>query len=64
LPEPVLKWLKEAAESNSILTQLEVGSGGTTDASAIHLERKEYPLALISMPKQLLLFHHSGISAE
>ncbi|SNQ59976.1 zinc-binding metallopeptidase family protein [Candidatus Methanoperedens nitratireducens] len=39
VPESVLRWLKEAAESNNIPYQLEVGAGGTTDASAIHLTR-------------------------
>lgn len=35
--EKVLKWLQETAEEFSIPLQEEVGSGGTTDATAIHL---------------------------
>jgi putative aminopeptidase FrvX len=50
VPEPVLKWLKEAAESKNIPYQLEVGSGGTTDASAIHLTREGIPTGVISLP--------------
>lgn len=59
VPEPVLKWLKEAAESNNIPYQLEVGSGGTTDASAIHLTREGIPTGVISMPSRYI---HTPVS--
>ncbi len=59
VPEPVLKWLKEAAESNNIPYQLEVGTGGTTDASAIHLSREGVPSGVISMPTRYI---HTPVS--
>ena len=59
VPEPVLKWLKEAAESNNIPYQLEVGSGGTTDASAIHLTKEGIPTGVISMPTRYI---HTPVS--
>ena len=39
----VVSWLKDAADANSIPVQLEVGSGGTTDATAIHLTKGGIP---------------------
>ncbi|CAG1004623.1 MAG: M42 family metallopeptidase [Candidatus Methanoperedens sp.] len=59
VPEPVLKWLKEAAGANSIPYQLEVGSGGTTDASAIHLTKEGIPTGVISMPTRYI---HTPVS--
>ncbi len=59
VPEPVLKWLKEAAESNKIPYQLEVGVGGTTDASAIHLSREGIPSGVISPPTRYI---HTPVS--
>lgn len=58
VPEQVLNWLKEAAGSN-IPYQLEVGSGGTTDASAIHLTREGIPTGVISMPTRYI---HTPVS--
>jgi len=59
VPESVLKWLKEVAESNKIPYQLEVGVGGTTDASAIHLSREGIPSGVISLP---LRYIHTPVS--
>ncbi|VVB87667.1 Tetrahedral aminopeptidase [uncultured archaeon] len=59
VPEPVLKWLKEAAESNGIPYQLDVGSGGTTDASAIHLTKEGIPTGVISPPSRYI---HTPVS--
>ncbi len=59
VPEPVLKWLKEAADSNNIPYQLEVGTGGTTDASAIHLTKEGIPTGVISMPTRYI---HTPVS--
>ena len=59
VPEPVLKWLKEAAESNNIPYQLDVGVGGTTDASAIHLSREGIPSGVISPPSRYI---HTPVS--
>ncbi len=59
VPEPVLRWLKEAAESNKIPYQLEVGVGGTTDASAIHLTREGIPSGVISPPSRYI---HTPVS--
>ncbi|MDP2768162.1 MAG: M42 family metallopeptidase [Candidatus Methanoperedens sp.] len=59
VPETVLNWLKEAAESNNIPYQLEVGTGGTTDASAIHLSREGIPSGVISLPSRYI---HTPVS--
>jgi len=59
VPEPVLNWLKEAAGANNIPYQLEVGSGGTTDASAIHLTKEGIPTGVISMPTRYI---HTPVS--
>ncbi len=59
VPGSVLKWLKEAAESNNIPYQLEVGSGGTTDATAIHLTKGGIPTGVLSMPTRYI---HTPVS--
>lgn len=45
----VLKWLKDTAAENEIPYQLGVGSGGTTDASVIHLTGKGIPTGNVSI---------------
>lgn len=57
VPESVLKWLKVAAKN--IPYQLEVGSGGTTDATAIHLTKEGIPTGVISMPTRYI---HTPVS--
>jgi endoglucanase len=42
------------AEKNDIPVQLEVGSGGTTDATAIHLERGGIPSTTISIASRYI----------
>ncbi len=59
VPQQVLKWLKEAAETNNIPYQLEVSSGGTTDASAIHLSKQGIPSGVISIPTRYI---HTPVS--
>ena len=51
---PVLRWLRGAAESASIPYQLEVGSGGNTDATAIHLTKAGIPTGVISIPTRYI----------
>ena len=46
---PLITWLCEAADKNDIPVQLEVGSGGTTDATAIHLTKGGIPSTTISI---------------
>ncbi|MEL4304280.1 M42 family metallopeptidase [Methanococcoides sp. LMO-2] len=50
----VVKWLKETAEENDIPYQLNVGGGGTTDATAIHLTREGIPSSTISVPTRYI----------
>ena len=50
----VVSWLKEAADANSIPVQLEVGSGGTTDATAIHLTKGGIPSTTLSIPSRYI----------
>ncbi len=45
----VLKWLKETASENKIPYQLSVGSGGTTDATSIHLTKGGIPTGRVSI---------------
>jgi endoglucanase len=49
-----VSWLKEAADRNSIPVQLEVGSGGTTDATAIHLTKGGIPSTTLSIPSRYI----------
>ncbi len=49
-PEPVLKWLCGAADKNEIPYQLDVSSGGTTDATAIFLTKSGIPTGVLSIP--------------
>ena len=57
-PPSVMKWLEETAEKKSIPYQLDVSSGGTTDATAIHLTRAGIPCGVISVPARYM---HSGV---
>jgi putative aminopeptidase FrvX len=50
----VVKWLKDAADANGITVQFEVGSGGTTDATAIHLTKGGIPSTTISPPTRYI----------
>ena len=45
----VVRWLRDAAASENIPVQLQVGSGGTTDASAIHLTKRGIPSTTLSI---------------
>lgn len=45
----ILKWLKETANENKIPYQLGVGSGGTTDATSIHLTKEGIPTGTVSI---------------
>ncbi len=58
VPRPVLDWLRQTADAASIAYQLDVGSGGTTDATAIHLTRSGIPTGVLSVPTRYL---HSPI---
>lgn len=50
----VVQWLKDAAEDQSIPVQLEVGNGGTTDATAIHLTKGGIPSTTLSIPSRYI----------
>jgi putative aminopeptidase FrvX len=50
----VVSWLKDAADADSIPVQLEVGSGGTTDATAIHLTKGGIPSTTLSIPSRYI----------
>ncbi len=50
----VVKWLQDAAEANNIPVQVEVGSGGTTDATAIHLTKGGIPSTTLSSPSRYI----------
>jgi len=50
----VVKWLKDVASRNAIPVQMEVGSGGTTDATAIHLTKGGIPSTTISIPSRYI----------
>ncbi len=53
-PKRILDWLVETAERNKIEYQLEVGEGGTTDATAIHLTKEGIPTGVISVPARYI----------
>jgi endoglucanase len=50
----MITWLNEAAKKNDIPYQVEVGAGGTTDATAIHLERGGIPSTTLSIPTRYI----------
>jgi len=50
----MVKWLADAAESSNIPVQFEVGSGGTTDAAAIYLERGGIPSTTLSIASRYI----------
>ncbi|NYT00941.1 MAG: M42 family metallopeptidase [Methanocellales archaeon] len=52
--EPILKWLKETAKRKKISYQLDVSSGGTTDATAIQLTKAGIPSGTISLPTRYI----------
>lgn len=54
----VIEWLRAAGDRADIPYQLDVGSGGTTDATAIHLTKTGIPTGVISVPTRYL---HSPI---
>lgn len=54
VPRPVLAWLRATADTAGIAYQLDVGSGGTTDATAIHLTRAGIPTGVLSVPTRYL----------
>jgi endoglucanase len=45
----VIRWLVATAEKNDIAYQTDVGDGGTTDATAIHLTREGIPSTVLSV---------------
>jgi putative aminopeptidase FrvX len=47
-PRPVVRWLRESADRESIPYQLNVGDGGNTDATAISITRAGIPCSVIS----------------
>jgi putative aminopeptidase FrvX len=50
----VVKWLKDTADAEGISVQMEVGTGGTTDATAIHLTKGGIPSTTISPPTRYI----------
>ncbi|TAJ44005.1 M42 family metallopeptidase [Methanofollis fontis] len=50
----MVAWLREAARTTDISVQLEVGKGGTTDATSIHLERGGIPSTTLSIPTRYI----------
>ncbi|MCU0633101.1 MAG: M42 family metallopeptidase [Methanolinea sp.] len=50
----MVKWLCDTAKAYDIPVQLEVGSGGTTDATAIHLERGGIPSTTLSIASRYI----------
>jgi putative aminopeptidase FrvX len=51
---PVVKWLRESAERESIPHQLNVGDGGNTDATAINITKAGIPCSVISVPARYI----------
>ena len=57
---PVLRWLRESAEQADIPYQLDVGNGGTTDATAINITKTGIPCTVVSVPARYI---HSPVEA-
>lgn len=58
VPKRILGWLRAAADGAKIPYQLDVGSGGTTDATAIHLTKGGVPSGVVSVSTRYI---HSPI---
>jgi len=58
VPKKILTWLRGAADAAKIPYQLDVGSGGTTDATAVHLTKKGVPSGVVSVATRYI---HSPI---
>jgi putative aminopeptidase FrvX len=58
VPPRIVDWLRAAADAASLPYQLDVGSGGTTDATAIHLTKTGIPTGVVSIPTRYI---HSPI---
>ena len=50
----VVAWLRDVAEEHKIPVQFEVGTGGTTDATAIHLTKGGIPSTTLSIPSRYI----------
>ncbi len=50
----LVKWLRDTADNHSISVQMEVGTGGTTDATAIHLTKGGIPSTTLSVPSRYI----------
>jgi putative aminopeptidase FrvX len=53
-PRPVIRWLRETAAKASIPYQLQVGNGGSTDATAISISKTGVPCSVISVPTRYI----------
>jgi putative aminopeptidase FrvX len=53
-PRPVVRWLRETAERESIPYQLSVGDGGNTDATAISITKAGIPCSVIACPTRYI----------
>ena len=54
----LVRWLRQAGDKNKIPYQLEVGDGGNTDATIIHLEQGGIPSIPVSVPTRYI---HSSV---
>jgi putative aminopeptidase FrvX len=53
-PRPVVRWLRESAEKASIPYQLQVGNGGSTDATVISISKTGIPCSVVSVPTRYI----------
>lgn len=52
--QKMVQWLRESADSAGISYQIEVGTGGNTDATIIHLEQGGIPSVPFSIPARYI----------
>jgi len=53
-PRPVIRWLRESAEKESIPYQLQAGQSGSTDATAIYISKTGVPCSVVSVPTRYI----------
>lgn len=53
-PRPVIRWLRESAEKASIPYQMQVGGGGSTDATVISITKSGIPCSVVSVPTRYI----------
>ena len=61
---PLVNWIKDLAEANSIPLQIAVRTSGGTDAKSVHLSQLGVPTVVIGVPARYIHTHCSMIHLD